>query len=242
MSALNFHANQPSRIWHNNPVLVQLLGLSPLLAISTTLANGIAIGLLTSVILVCSSLTISACRTHINARWRFALFLFVLAAYTTIADIMLQRFNYSLHRELGIYVPLIACNCILLLHLDAHAQKMPPKNAMREATTTAAGFCFVIVVFSGIREWIIYGQLLGNWSLLLPTSLQGGVDPELTSTSAQFPFARLAPAALILLGLLLALRNAVLPVAASVDADNQAPATRARVTGKIQPAANRQNE
>jgi len=242
MSALKFYANQKSAIWNNNPVLVQMLGLSPLFAISTTLVNGMAIALLTSIVLVSSSLTISACRTLIEARWRFALFLCVLAAYTTIADILLQRFNYPLHRELGIFVPLIACNFILLLHLENQAQKKSIPKALRESLITAAGYSLVIAIFSGVREWIIYGEILSSWSLLLPAAVPGEVDPTLTNTSVRFPFARLAPGALILFGLLLALRNALHPVTTRVTTDEQTPVTRARITGKIQPAAIRQYE
>ncbi len=242
MSALKFQANQPPMLWHNNPVLVQMLGLSALLAISTTLVNGIAIALLTSIVLVCSSLTISACRTLIQARWRFAWFLFVLAAHTTIVDILLQRFNYPLWKELGIYVPLIACNFILLLHLELHAQKQPIWSSLRESIITATGCSLALAVFSGVREWIIYGQILGNWSLLFPAEAQGAADPTLTNLSVQFAFARLAPAALILFGLLLALRNALLPVTTREGADDQTPVMRARVTGTIPPAANRPHE
>lgn len=237
MSALKFQADQTPAIWHNNPVLVQLLGLSPLVATSTTLVNGIAIALLTSIVLVCCSLTISACRSLlVQARWRFALFLFVLAAFTTVVDILLQRFNYALYRELGIYVPLIACNFILLLHLESHAQKTTTLVALHDAVMAAAGFSLAITVFSGIREWIIYGHVFGNWSLLLPSVAQGEANQTLADKSVQFAFARLAPAALILFGLLLALRNALMPLAAPANPESQEPVKRARVTGKIQPA------
>ncbi len=242
MSALKFQENQTPTLWHNNPVLVKMLGLSALLAISTTLVNGIAIALLTSLVLVCGSLTISAGRTLIQARWRFAWFLFVLAAYTTIADILLQRFNYPLWKELGIYVPLIACNFILLLHLEWHAQTQPIWSALREAIITATGFCLALAVFSSVREWIIYGQVLGNWSLLFTAEASGPVDPRLTNMSVRFAFARLAPAALILFGLLLALRNALLPVTTREGTDDQAPVIKAQVTDNIQPAASRQYE
>lgn len=235
MSALRENAIRPPRLWHNNPVLVQLLGLSPLFAVTTTLVNGIALGLATAVVFLLASLTIAACRNLLNTKWRFVFFLFVLSAYTTLVDIFLQRFNFALYRELGIYVPLICCNMFILLHLELHAKNASIINTLRHACFTASGYLIALILFAAVREWTILGTIGSNWSLLSMHTLDGSAVPDQITLPDFFPFARLAPAALILLGLLLALRNLLLPPAREIVAHSQGKmVTRARVTGKIQ--------
>lgn len=235
MSALHHYATQPPRLWHNNPAMVQLLGLSPLLAVTTTVVNGIALGLATAIVFLFASITVAACRNLLYRRWRFVFFLFVLSAYTTLVAILLQRFNYALYRELGIYLPLICCNMFLLLHLEMHAQNAPIMSALRNACFTACGYVFALVLFAAVRESIILGTIGSNWSLLLMPSMDSAANPDQIIAPDIFPFARLAPAALILLGLLLALRNALIPIApAKIEDSPKDPAIRARVTGKIQ--------
>lgn len=235
MSELQFRANQPPAIWRNNPVLVQLLGLSPLLVISTSLVNGVGLGIATLIVLVLASITVSLCQKLINTEWRFALFLFVLAVYTTIIDIILQRYFYALYRELGIYVPLICCNMALLMHLETQANQQAWPQAMRSSATAGLGYLLCLIGFAALREILISGQLGNNWQLLVPGS---AARIEVASGSAPadlFRFVRMAPVALILLGLILALRN-WLTGAPDFYSDTQpvTPAPRARVTGKIQ--------
>lgn len=234
MSELRYRAEQAPAIWHRNPALVQLLGLSPLLAISTAVVNGIAIGLATTAVLLLASLTIAACRNLFTQKWRFVFFLFVLAVYTTLVDILLQRFYYPLYRELGIYVPLICCNLAVLVNLDTHAQRSSVTTALRHAFVTAAGYLLAIVGFAAVRELIIRGQIGSDWALLVPNSLAATAGSGLTQLPDLIPFARLAPAAFILLGVLLALRNALPPLNKATTEQEFVRVTRARVTGKIQ--------
>lgn len=234
MSELRYRAEQAPAIWHNNPVLVQLLGLSPLLAISTSVVNGVALGLATSAVLLLASVTIAASRNLFSQKWRFVFFLFVLAVYTTLIDIFLQRFYYPLYRELGIYVPLICCNLAVLLHLETHAQRSSAITALRSASITAAGYLLAIIGFAAVRELIIRGQVGSDWSLLIPQPLTVSAGSGLTQLPDLIPFARLAPTAFILLGLLLALRNALQPATTAATEQDFTPVTRARVTGKIQ--------
>ena len=235
MSELQFRASQPPAIWRNNPVLVQLLGLSPLLAISTSLVNGVGLGVATLMVLVLASITISLCQKLINTEWRFAIFLFVLAVYTTIIDIIMQRYFYALYRELGIYVPLVCCNMALLLHLETQANQQPWPLAIRSSATAGLGYLLCLMGFAALREMLISGHLGDNWQLLLPGS-DARIDITSGSTSADlFRFIRMTPVALILLGLILALRN-WLTGEPDFYSDEQpvTPAPRARVTGKIQ--------
>lgn len=237
MSELQFRASQPPAVWRNNPVLVQLLGLSPLLAISTSLVNGVGLGIATLMVLVLASITISLCQRLINTEWRFAIFLFVLAVYTTIIDIIMQRYFYALYRELGIYVPLVCCNMALLLHLETQANQQPWPLAIRSSVLTGLGYLLCLIGFAALREILISGQLGENWQLLLPES-DARIDVTSGSASADlFRFVRMTPVALILLGLILALRN-LLAGEPDFYSDEQPvnPAPRARVTGKIQPS------
>lgn len=234
MSALQYHAKQAPGIWHNNPALVQLLGLSPLLAVSTSLANGLALGLASLIVLLLASLTVALSQHLLSSQWRFVFYMFVLAVFTTLIDNFLQRFYYPLYRELGIYVPLISCNMALLLHLETRSLHKPVLNVLYSALVTGSGYLLAIVSFAAVRELLIEGQIASNWMLLMPATMAQDSSMAANNSPEFFHFARLAPAALILLGLLLALKNAVLPTLQPLpDLNANTPVKRARVTGKI---------
>jgi len=235
VSDLQYRTQQPPQIWHNNPVLVQLLGLSPLMAVSTVLVNGLALGLTTVFVLLLASITISLCRQLLSRSWRFVIFMFVLALYTTLFDIILQRYYFALSRDLGVYVPLICCNMALVLHLETQASQQNLPQTLRSTGIVCLGYLLALAGFAALREGIISGRIGLDWRLLIPDlNLQGGTTPPAKPTDL-FRFARFTPAALILLGLILALRN--LLTGQSEEYRSKAtvtPVKRARVTGKIQ--------
>ena len=234
MSELQFKSSQAASLWANNPVLVQLLGLSPVLAISTTLVNGLGLGISTALVMLLSSVTVSTLRTTINQRWRFAWYLVITASYTTILDILLQWFYFPLHQKLGIYIPLICCNFAVLIRLEAHAINHHWRSALKDAALTGAGFIAAIVALSSLREFIGSGALMADWQLLLPTYQAAAVISENSRATEVFDFILLLPAAFILLGLLIAGKNLIdNKLNENVPATDIKPIKRARVTGGL---------
>ena len=216
--------------------MVQLLGLSPVLAISTTVANGLGLGISTALVMLLSSFTVSMLRTTINRQWRYVWYLAITASYTTILDILLQWFYFPLHRELGIYVPLICCNFAVLLRLEVYAFGHHWRSSIKDAAVTGSGFIAALVVLSGLREYIGTGTLMSNWQLLLPTSISAGLIEDSSSAGELFNFALLLPAAFILLGLLVAGKNLINDSLAGnrlEQAEEFEPIKRARVTGGL---------
>jgi len=183
VSELQLNSSRASSPWTNNPVLVQLLGLSPVLAISTTLVNGLGLGISTALVMLLSSVTVSTLRTKINQRWRFTWYLLITASYTTILDSLLQWFYSPLHRELGIYIPLICCNFAVLIRLEVHAINHHWRSALKDAALTGSGFIVAIVALSSLREFIGSGALMADWQLLLPVSRAAAVISENSSAS-----------------------------------------------------------
>ena len=234
MSELQFKSSQACSPWTNNPVLVQLLGLSPVLAISTTLVNGLGIGISTAAVMLLSSVTVSTLRTRINQRWRFTWYLVITASYTTVLDSLLQWFYLPLYQELGIYIPLICCNFAVLIRLEVHAIKHHWRSALKDAALTGSGFTVAIVALSSLREFIGTGALMADWQLLLPAYRAAAVISENSSASEVSDFASLLPAAFILLGLLIAGKNLIdNQLKKNTAATDIEPIQRARVTGRL---------
>lgn len=234
MSEISVQAQRRPHWWHNNPALVQLLGLSPLLATTTTTSHGIALGLSTAIVLMLGSLTIKLCQDLFSTHWRFVFYLFVLAVFTTMIDLILRKYFFALHRELGLYTALICCNFALLLHVDTQLHKDAWWQILTPTAMTGAGIVLALAGFAALRELLIYGSLLADWQLLLPVTSATDMTP-VTTPPVRIAFAKLAPAAFFLLALLLALRNLLQPQSAPTpDAETVTPVTRARVTGKIQ--------
>ena len=235
MSNLKIQAISPGLLWENNPALVQLLGLSPLLAISTTLSYGIGLGVATLCVCVFSCFTTSILRAFIPHKWRLVWFMVILASYTTVIDVLAQLFFYPLYIRLGIYVPLICCNAAILLRMETVAIHKPWLEATADAFKIGIGFLFALTLFSACREILITGSLLSNWQILLPSNY---ASPALTSTNTErfFRFANTQAGAFILLGLIIAAINLLSSFKRSnIDKNSDAivPAKRARVTGRL---------
>lgn len=230
MSELSRLTAEPGTLWQRNPVFFQLLGLSPTLAISTSVVLGLALGIITTIIMLLAINLIYWLKQRVEARWHHVLYLIVLASLTTCAELVLQIFWYPLYRDLGVYLPLICCNSILLVHLiNADTPSILRTNIA--CGKLLAGFMGAILVLSTARELLGNATLLNNWQLLIPA------NNEILATETGgklFDFFLLQPGALLLLGLLLALYNWLLSkLPGSVKSDKIKPAERARVTGRI---------
>ncbi len=148
-------------IWKNNPVFVQLLGLCPTLAVTNTLANGIAMALATIFVLVGSSTFVSALRRFIPNEVRISAYIIVIATFVTIVDYVLQATVPVIHKALGPFVALIVVNCIILGRAEAFAAKNTVWRAFLDGVGSGVGFLVVMIMMSGFREMLGNGTLLG---------------------------------------------------------------------------------
>lgn len=232
MSELNLLATRPASIWHNNPSLVHLLGLSPLLAISDSLSKALALGVGLLVTSFVSAVTIRMLSGSINERWRYFWYCIVLASYTSLVVMVLQLGWYPLARELGVYPALIACNFALLLRMESFQRTAHWQQLMLDATRLGLGLLLALVLFATLRELLLYGAVFTDWQLLIPGNTNA--MEQTSQVEAWFRFMALPPAAFILLGLLIALGN-WLSVWKKTELRHHSdePVTRARVTGAL---------
>ena len=148
-------------VWRENPVLVQLLGLCPALAVTNTVANSLAMGLATFFVLMGSSLLVSTFKRAIPAEVRIAAFILIIATFVTIADLVLAAVVPDIHKALGAFIALIVVNCMILGRQEAFASKRPIGRALLDAVGTGIGFIIAMLMMGSIRELLGNGSLLG---------------------------------------------------------------------------------
>jgi Na+-translocating ferredoxin:NAD+ oxidoreductase subunit E len=214
-------AQATSGLWRNNLALVQLLGLCPLLAVTTSLVNGLALGLATTAVLVITNTTISLMRRALLPIVRIPLYLLLIASLVTCIDLFTNAVFDALHEALGLFIPLIVTNCTLLVQAETVASRRPPGYALVSALATGAGFLAVLIALGALRELLGHGTLFAGIEMLA-----GDSGAWLT---LELPFdgmlvAVLPPGAFLGMALLLALRNrltAAAPSPAAPPADRQ---------------------
>lgn len=151
-----------SGLSQNNPVFVQMLGLCPAMAVSNSLANGLAMGLATTFVLLCSSFLISVVRNYIANEVRLTSYILIIASFVTVADMILAAGFPEISKALGPFIPLIVVNCIILGRAEAFAGKVGPSRALADALGMGSGFTFALSLISGFRELLGSGSLLGS--------------------------------------------------------------------------------
>lgn len=195
-------------LWKNNPALVQLLGLCPLLAVTATVINGLGLGLATTLVLLGSNVVVSIVRNFVPNEIRIPIFVMVIAAFVTIVQLVMNAFTFELYQALGIFIPLIVTNCAIIGRAEAYASKNPVHFAAFDGLMMGVGFTLVLVVLGGLREVLGYGTLLAGADLLL-----GEWAKSLTivvfETDSPFLLAILPPGAFLGMGLLIALKNMI---------------------------------
>lgn len=224
-------------LWKNNPALVQLLGLCPLLGVSNSTVNALGLALASAVVLVCSNTAVSLVRGVVNTAVRLPAFVMIIAALTTCIELLMQAYTYELYQILGIFIPLITTNCVILGRADGFAAKHDPARAAYDGLMMGLGFGLVLVMIGAIRELLGTGALFANMHLLF-----GPIAAEWKLTLVQdykgFLLAILPPGAFIVLGLLIAGKNRIDQIAAerakAVAPEAPAQSRRVRVTGVIE--------
>ena len=148
-------------IWRDNPVFVQVLGMCPMLAVTNSAINAIAMGMATFFVLVGSSFLVSSFRHLIPKQVRISCFIIIIATFVTIADYTLLAMVPKVHKELGAFIPLIVANCLILGRQEAFASRYPTKLAVMDAVGMASGFMLALFSLGSVREILGDGALFG---------------------------------------------------------------------------------
>nr|WP_086940584.1 electron transport complex subunit E [Thaumasiovibrio occultus] len=216
-------------MWNNNPALVQLLGLCPLLAVSATVTNAMGLGLATTLVLVGSNVTVSLIRDYVPKEVRIPVYMMVIASLVTCVQLLMNAYTFGLYQSLGIFIPLIVTNCIIIGRAEAFASKNTPKLAALDGLWMGLGMTSVLVVLGAMRELLGNGtlfdgadRLLGDWASVLRI--------EVYSTDSNFLLAMLPPGAFIGVGLMIALKN-LIDAKKAKPVEEQPKIERVRVTG-----------
>lgn len=191
-------------LWNQNAVLGQMLGLCSLLAISTTAVNAISLGLATVLVMALANLIVSALRGFIPHEVRIPIFILIIAALVTVVDMAMNAWLHDLYLVLGIFIPLIVVNCIVLARVEAFAAKNPVGLSAFDGVMMGIGFVWVIGLLGAIREFIGQGTLFSGIDMIVPGAQAWQILPE---DYPGFLIAILPPGAFFVLGLMIAARN-----------------------------------
>ena len=193
-------------LWKQNPGVVQLLGLCPTLAVTSTLVNGLSLGLATTLVMAAANGSISPVRRWVPDEVRVPVFILVIAALVTMIDLSIHAFAAPLHKVLGIFIPLIVVNCIVLARVEAFAAKNAPAPSIVDGIAMGLGLTLVLTLLGGMREVVGVGTLFSGIDLALGPAAKPLVLTLIPEYHG-FLLAILPPGAFIGLALLIAGRN-----------------------------------
>ncbi|MEE3649293.1 MULTISPECIES: electron transport complex subunit E [unclassified Brenneria] len=190
-------------LWKNNSALVQLLGLCPLLAVSSTATNALGLGLATTLVLILTNVAVSALRRWAPAEIRIPIYVMLIAAVVSTVQMLINAYTYGLYQSLGIFIPLIATNCIVIGRAEAFASKNPVGLSAVDGLAMGLGATSALLVLGALREIIGNGTLFDGADLLLGDWARA-LRIEVIHLDSPFLLAMLPPGAFIGLGLMLA--------------------------------------
>ncbi|GAA6167181.1 electron transport complex subunit E [Sessilibacter corallicola] len=208
MSDVNYKEIVHNGLWKNNPALVQLLGLCPLLAVSGSVVNALGLSIATIVVLVGSNLSVSLIRNAVTDAIKLPAFVMIIASFTTCAELLMRAFTYELYQILGLFIALIVTNCAILGRADAFACKNKPVPAVIDGIMMGLGFSVVLVIVGAIRELLGNGTLFADMHLLLG-EFGRGWTLQISENYPGFLVAVLPPGAFLVTGFLIALKNII---------------------------------
>jgi len=148
-------------IWKDNPVFVMMLGLCPVLAVTNSVLNSLAMGIASIFVLVCSNALVSMLRNFIPKQVRITTYIIIIATFVTLVDYMIQAISLDLYNRLGAFIQLIVVNCLILGRAEAYASKNGVIKSVVSALGMGLGFTLALVMLGGVRELLGAGQLLG---------------------------------------------------------------------------------
>jgi Na+-translocating ferredoxin:NAD+ oxidoreductase subunit E len=196
-------------LWNNNPALVQLLGLCPLLAVSGTIVNALGLGLATMMVLVGSNIAVSTIRNLVSDAVKLPVFVMIIASLTTCTELLMRAYTFELYQILGIFIPLIVTNCNILGRADAFASRNSIVPAAVDGFMMGLGFLVVLIVVGAVRELLGEGTLLANMNLLFGESARSWKLNVMGDDYTNFLVAILPPGAFLVVGVLIALKNVI---------------------------------
>jgi electron transport complex protein RnfE len=193
-------------LWKNNPGIVQLLGLCPLLAVTNTFTNALGLALATIFVLVASNSLVSLIRNNVLKAIRIPIFVMIIASLVSCIQLLMNAFTYELYLSLGIFIPLIVTNCMIIGRAEAFASKNTVKHSAFDGLMMGLGFAGVLLLLGTIREVLAQGTIfsgletiLGDWASILTITIY--------HADTSFLLAALPPGAFIVMGLIIALKN-----------------------------------
>lgn len=236
MTEANYGKITLNGLWTNNPALVQLLGLCPLLAVTGSVVNALGLSIATTLVLVFSNFFVALIRHYVSPTVRLPAFVMIIASLVTCVELVMQALTFELYQVLGIFIPLIVTNCAILGRADAFASKNPVLPSVIDGLMMGVGFSIVLVLLGAMREVIgqgtlfadmqlLFGPVAESWKLTLIHNYQG------------FLFAILPPGAFVGMGLIIAGKNIIdkrlkdRPKPAADDGEPITVSKRVRVTG-----------
>ncbi|WP_272571850.1 electron transport complex subunit E [Providencia sp. PROV254] len=190
-------------LWKNNSALVQLLGLCPLLAVSSTATNALGLGLATTLVLVCTNVAVSALRRWVPSEIRIPIYVMIIASVVSAVQMLINAYAFGLYESLGIFIPLIVTNCIVIGRAEAYASRNPVGLSALDGFAMGLGATATLLVLGSIREILGNGTLFDGADLLLG-SWATSLRIEVLHLDSPFLLAMLPPGAFIGLALLLA--------------------------------------
>ena len=192
-------------LWRDNPGLVQLLGLCPLLAVTSTFVNGLGLGVATLFVLAMSNVLVSASRQWIRAEIRIPMYVLIIASLVTCIELISKAWFPSLDRSLGIFIPLIVTNCAIVARAEVFASRNGVVSSLLDGVAMGTGFALLLCTIGVFRELIGHASILSRLDLLIGGDVMGG----LSFADRGFLLALLPPGAFFSLGLAVAAKNAI---------------------------------
>jgi len=195
-------------LWKQNAGLVQLLGLCPTLAVTVNITNGVALGIATIFVMMLSNISISPIRNYVPESARVPIFILVIAGLVTIVDLSINALSKPLYDALGIFIPLIVTNCIVLARVEAFASKNSTLPSLYDGFFMGLGLTFVLIILGAVREIVGNGTLFQNVHFLIGDKYEF-LTIQLFDSSDGFLLAALPPGAFIALSALILFLNLV---------------------------------
>jgi Na+-translocating ferredoxin:NAD+ oxidoreductase subunit E len=206
MTASEFREIFHNGLWKQNTGVVQLLGLCPILAVSSSVVNAVSLGLATVLVMTLSGAAVAPIRQLIPNEARIPVFVLIIAVLVTVVQFMMNAYMYGLYVVLGIFIPLIVTNCIVLARIEAFSSKNPALASALDGLAMGLGLTAVLAVLGGIREILGHGTLLSGIDLVFGEAAKSWVITVVPNYHG-FLLAVLPPGAFITLGMLIAAKN-----------------------------------
>ncbi len=195
-------------LWTSNVALVQLLGLCPLLAVTSTLVNGIGLGIATMVTLILSNTLVSLIRGFVRNEVRLPVFVLIIACVVTMIELLMKAFFYDLYLVLGIFIPLIVTNCAIIGRAEGFASKNPVAASALDGFMMGMGFLIILALLGGMREIIGFGTLFTNANLMFGEAASA-LTIVFNTDYGGFLLAILPPGAFFGLAILIVIKNVI---------------------------------